>query len=136
MLHFARKLLSSFRLPSKVGGDLNFILLSFKDEAAAILGFCGSGSFGGVKYDDNLGIVTGGVYGKVFGKGTVSSFGSRDKAEIACAERSSSASCSLVGIFTSSSMYLISCSFLSSSNGFSFSSSSDDDDDSPTDGSQ
>jgi len=105
--------------------------LSFEDEAAAILGFC-SGSFGGVKYDDSLGTV-GRVCGSVFGRVIVSSFGSRDKAEIACAERSSSAACSWVGIFTSSSMYSISCSLLFLSNGFS-SSLSDDDDDSPTDG--
>jgi len=129
-LHFDKKLLRSFRFPSNVGGDLNFILSGLEvDDDDAISDF----------FIDavNMGEIFGGVNGVVKvgngGKGTGSV--SRDKVEMISAVSLSSVACSMVGICTSS-IYSSLDSFSSCSKGSSSSSSSCSEDDSPIDGSR
>ncbi len=111
-------MLRSFRFPSNVGGDLNFILSGLEvDDDNAISGFF----IDAVNMGENFG-------GK--GIGLVS----RDKVEMISAAFLSSAACLVVGICTSS-IYSSLDSFSSCSTGSS-SSSSCSEDDYPIDSSQ
>ena len=127
-LHFAKKLLRSFRFPSNADGGLSFILsiLGADDDDAIFF-------VDAVNMGENFGGVNGVVKVGNGGKGTGSV--SRDKVETISAARLSSAACSVVGICTSS-IYSSLDSFSSSSKGFSSSSSSCSEDDSPIDGSR
>jgi len=121
-------LLRSFRFPSNVGGDLNFILSGLEvDDDDAISGFF----IDAVNIGENFGGVNGTVKVGSGGKGIGSVL--RDKVETILAAFSSSAACSVVGICTSS-IYSSWGSFSSFLKGSS-SSSSCSEDDSPIDSS-
>src|SRR6266550_5541687 len=125
MLHFAKKLLRSFRFPSNIGGDLNFIL-SVLGVDDAISGFF----IDAVNIGENFGGVNGTVKVGSSGKGAVLVL--RDKVETISAAFLSSAACLVVGICTSS-IYSSWDSFSSLLKGSSLSSSFSEDD-SPIDG--
>ncbi len=119
-------MLRSFRFPSNVGGDLNFILSDLEvDDDDAISGFF----IDAVNIGENFGGVNGTVKVGSGGKGMGSVL--RDKVETISAAFLSSAACSVVGICTSS-IYSSLDSFSSLSKGSSSSSCSEDD--SPIDG--
>ncbi len=127
-LHFAKKLLRSFRFPSNADGGLSFILSVLgadDDDAIFFVDAVNIGeNFGGVN-----GVVKIGNCGK--GKGSVS----RDKADTISAAFVSSVVCSAVGICTSS-IYSSLDSSSRSKGSSSSSSSSCSEDDSPIDGSR
>ncbi len=127
-LHFAKKLLRSFRFPSNADGGLSFILsdLEVDDDDDAIF------FVDAVNIGENFSGINGVVKVGNGGKGT--GFVSRDKAETISAACLSSATCSVVGMCTSS-IYSRLDSF-SSKGSSSSSSSSCSEDDSPTDGSR
>src|SRR6266576_954441 len=128
-LHFAKKLLRSFRFPSNADGGLSFILscLGADDDDAIFL-------VDAVNIGENFGGVNGMVKVVNGGKGTGSV--SRDKVDTISAAFVSSMACSVVGICTSS-IYSRLDSFSSCSKGSSCSSSSScSEDDSPIDGSR
>src|SRR6266576_679577 len=124
-LHFAKKLLRSFRFPSNADGGLSFILsdLGVDDDDAIFF-------VDAVNIGENFGGVNSVVKVGNGGKGTGSV--SRDKVETISAVCLSSTACSMVGICTSS-IYSSLDSFSSCSKGSS-SSSSCSEDDSPIDG--
>ncbi len=126
-LHFAKKLLRSFRFPSNADGGLSFILsiLGADDDDAIFF-------VDAVNMGENFGGINGVV--KVGNGGKSTGSVSRDKADTISAAFVSSVACSVVGICTSS-IYSSLDSFSSSSKGFSSSSSSCSEDDSPIDGS-
>src|SRR6266576_2916240 len=128
-LHFAKKLLRSFRFPSNADGGLSFILsdLGMDDDDDAIF------LVDAVNIGENFGGINGVVKVGNGGKGTGSV--SRDKADTISAAFLSTAACSVVGICTSS-IYSSLDSSCSCSKGSSSSSSSCSEDDSPIDGSR
>ena len=94
-LHFAKKLLRSFRFPSNADGGLSFILSDLEVDDDDVIFFVDAVNIG-----ENFGGVNGVVKVGNGGKGTGSV--SRDKAETISAACLSSAACSVVGICTSS----------------------------------
>ena len=127
-LHFAKKLLRSFRFPSNADGGLSFIfsILGADDDDAIFF-------VDAVNIGENFGGTNGVVKVGNGGKGV--GFVSRDKADTISAAFMSSTACSVVGICTSS-IYSRLDSFSSCSKGSSCSSSSCSEDDSPIDGSR